>query len=80
VIREGRQGEFLDYAAAEQATMALSSLLNAMKASGAVDENQFKALKAALDKCYEATAKDEDYKPKAFQAALQAFEAAIPKT
>lgn len=80
LVREGKTGEFQDYAAAEQATMAMSSIINAMKAAGVVDDARFNAMKAALDKCYEATNKDEAYKPTEYLKALEGFEATIPRS
>jgi hypothetical protein len=79
VINAGKSGEYIDYAGAEQATMAIAAIITAMKGAGAVDDNAYKAMRSALDKLYEATAKDEEYKPRVYVAALQAFEATIPK-
>ena len=80
VIREGLGGEYVDYAAAEQATMALAAIIAAMRAAGVVDESQYKAMTAALDKCYQATAKDEAYRPETYVAALRALAAVVPKS
>ena len=33
---------------------------------------------AALGKCYDAVAKDEDYRPRSFIAALREFQRAVP--
>ena len=43
---------------------------------GTTDEG---TIKAALDKCYDAVAKDDSYQPRTFVAALQDLNAAIPK-
>jgi len=79
VVEEGLIGEYADYAAAEQATMALGAITTAMKAAGAVNEKQHKAMTKALDASYQAVAKDEQYQPKAFVAALRKFKASMPK-
>ncbi len=79
VVEEGLTGEYADYAAAEQATMALSSIFEAMKLAGLVDQQQSEALNAALELCYKAVEKDESYKPDTFKEALTQFAAAIPK-
>jgi hypothetical protein len=79
VIDRGMRGEYVDYAAAEQATMALSSILDAMKGADALSADQYKTLTTALNKCYAAVEKDEAYNPRTFLAALQAVEAAVPK-
>jgi len=80
VIAEGMSGEYVDYAAAEQATMALGSILNAMRVAGVVDEGQYNAMNEALNGLYDAVAKDEEYRPPAYVEALRAFEATIPKS
>ena len=79
LIAEGLAGEFVDYAAAEQTTMAMSALISAMQQAGVVNDAQVKSMNAALEKLYGAVAKDEEYKPSIFTAALQEFQAAAPK-
>ncbi len=79
VIGHGLRGEYVDYAAAEQATMALAAIVDSMKESGLLSQPQYQALIGVLDKCYDAVEKDEAFDPKTFLAALQALEAAIPK-
>ncbi|TAL02491.1 MAG: hypothetical protein EPO08_06920 [Rhodospirillaceae bacterium] len=80
VIDKGTRGEYADYAAAEQATMALSAILDAMKSASALAPDQYKMLTGTLNKCYTAVEKDEAYDPRQFMAALQDVEAVIPKT
>ena len=80
VLSEGiKAGEYVDYMSAEQATMAVSAIVTAMQRAGMINDAQHKTLTAALDKAYDAVAKDEAYQPKTFTAALQGIEAAIPK-
>jgi hypothetical protein len=79
VINRGMSGEYVDYAAAEQATMALSAILDAMKVANAISADQYKTLNATLNKCYAAVEKDETYSPKAFLKALQDLEASVNK-
>lgn len=78
VIKRGLESDFIDYAGAEQATMALSSVISALRNVGAVTDAQFNALNAALARCYEAVQKDESYRPAAFVQALQQFQATVP--
>lgn len=80
VIARGIKGDFIDYAGAEQATMALSAILDSMRAAGAFSDAQYRDLSKVLDQAYAAIEKDEAYTPRAFLAALQAFEAAVPRT
>ena len=79
VIDLGLNGEYQDYPGAEQATMALSAIINAMLNVGAIDKKQFGPLNAALEKCYAAVEKDEAYNPRAFVTALKEFKAKVPK-
>jgi hypothetical protein len=79
LISEGLAGEYVDYAAAEQTTMAMSALISAMQQSGLVNESQVKSMNGALEKLYVTVAKDEEYKPATFTTALQEFQAAAPK-
>jgi cytochrome P450 len=79
VISEGlNKREYVDYSAAEQATMALSSIVNALKNTGAYDDAQFKQANTALGKLYDAVAKDEEYKSATFVAALRDFQQSVP--
>lgn len=80
VIQEGIKGEFVDYATAEQATMALAAILNAMKNTGLVNDAQFKRMNDALNEAYNATAKDEAYRPEAFVAAMKKLNETIPRS
>jgi len=81
VINDGlNKNDFVEYAAAEQATMALSAIINAMRNTGMLNETQFKSVNGALSKLYDAVAKDEEYKPQTFAAALREFSQALPTT
>ena len=79
VVEEGLSGEYADYAAAEQATMALGSIIDTMKRAGMIDSGQLEPMVAALDACYKAVEKDEAYKPTVFAEALRQFKSAIPE-
>jgi hypothetical protein len=80
LIARGLKGDYTDYAAAEQATMALSSVLDAMKLAKVIDEPRYKDLSGILNQAYAAVEKDEAYSPKQFLSALQAFGAALTRT
>ena len=79
LVAEGRAGELVDFAAAEQATMALSALLAAAHDGGWLGDAQFKAMNVALDGCYTAVKSDRTWSPEAFLAALEGFAAAVPQ-
>jgi hypothetical protein len=79
VINDGlNKKDFIEYAAAEQATMALSSIITTMRNVGLLTEQQYKSVNGALNKLYDAVAKDEEYKPQTFAAALRDFNQALP--
>ena len=79
LTQEGLKGEYLDYVAAQQATMALGTILATMRAGKLAGAEQLKQMGAALEGCYKAVEKDDEYDPVAFIEALKQFEAAIPK-
>jgi hypothetical protein len=72
-----RNGDATDYAAAEQATMAFASILYTLHSEQAVDTSQYAALKAALDHCYAATQKPDNYDPRAFAVAAESVAGAL---
>ena len=78
VIADGLAGEYRDYPAAEQATMALSAIVETMRNTGAINNSQFEALNAALGKSYAAVEKAEEYQAAMFVSALKTFKAAMP--
>jgi hypothetical protein len=80
LIARSSQGEYGDYAAAEQVTMALASIADAMKTSGALSNDQFRAVNRALDRCYEAVEKDEEYDQRRFVTAIQGVSAALGRS
>ena len=78
-MEEGLAGEFVDYAAAEQATMATSAILQAMVDDNVITRAKYIELSDVLDDCYRAIEKDEEYDPRQFLAALQRLQSAIPR-
>jgi len=78
VVESGLARQFLDYSDAEQAAMAVSTIITAMRQTGAIDKGQYDALKGSIDKCYEAVAKDEEFNADAFIAALEELKSKIP--
>jgi hypothetical protein len=78
MLVDAQQGEFRDYAAAEQASMAAQSLVVAFENVGKLDKAHAAALHTKLD-CLYATVKDEDrYSMAPFVAALKELRAAAP--
>ncbi|HXN15492.1 MAG TPA: hypothetical protein VN878_03890, partial [Usitatibacter sp.] len=68
LIEEGLEGQYRDYSGAEQATMAIGSLLGFLGKRGALKD--IRAVNAALERLYETLKDDENFKPERFQAAL----------
>ena len=60
--------------------MALASLAQTLRRTGGATEAQYNELKAAIEQCYVATAKDEAYDPSAFAKALDGVERAVPRS
>lgn len=79
VLQFGLKGEFVDYPGAEQATMALGAIINAMKDTGSITEDQFGVMNKALKGVLAAVDKDEAYQHKTFLAALKAFGGTVPR-
>ena len=74
----GISGDDLDYSAAQQQTMALGSILAAMKLLGFADDARVQALNDALAGLYRAIEGDNAYQPDVFVQALRKFDAALP--
>jgi len=71
-------GDEVDYSNAEQATMALASIVSAMKQAGTITEGQKTSLGDAVNKLYEAVATNEAFRPEGFKLALKDFQQALP--
>jgi hypothetical protein len=68
LVADGLNGQYRDYAGAEQATMAIASLLDYLARRGAL--SSVRDVNASLDTVYDAVKDDETYKPERFQSAL----------
>ena len=64
MVNEGLRGELVDRAAAEQAIMALNSMVEAIKVASGIEQSQYKSLKSALDGAYELFPKENEKKKK----------------
>ena len=69
LVDDGAAGQYNDYAGAEQATMAIASVMNFLAKRGALPD--VGAATRALDGLYAAVRDDEKYRPERFQAALE---------
>lgn len=77
IIAAGLDRDAADYPGAEQATMALGSIVSAMRVNGYASEPQVKAMTTALNGLYETLAKDDTYRPEEFLAALRDFQKSL---
>ncbi|QJR15021.1 multiheme c-type cytochrome [Usitatibacter palustris] len=68
LIDDGLAGQYTDYAGAEQATMAIGSVLNFLAKRGELPA--VREANAALDRVHETVRDDEKYRPERFRAAL----------
>ena len=75
IVQEGIAGEYLDYAAAEQTTMAIAAIVNAQKEVGAPGDGQTEPLNAAVKQLYSLVESDEKYQPQQFMVFLKQFAA-----
>jgi hypothetical protein len=71
LVKEGSRGEYLDYVAAEQNTMAIGSLLSAMRQADWIGQAEYDRTQKLMDEMYATVAQDERYKPTAHLAALR---------
>lgn len=79
VLASGMQGEFVDVIAAEQATMAVGAIINAMRDTGSVSKDQFTAMDNAHKEVLATVDKDEAYQHGPFVAALKKFQQTVPR-
>ena len=77
LVVAGLHRDAVAYPDAEQATMALASIVSAMKLQGYVSDAQAKTLNASLNGLYESLAKDDVYRPESFVVALGDFQKAL---
>lgn len=75
LVAEAGRGEFIDYVAAEQTTMAAGTLLDAMRAAGWISPADYAAAAERMDELYAAVRNDERYRPSAHLAALRKVQA-----
>lgn len=77
VADRGAKGVYVDYESAEQATMAIGSILEAMKTAGFVDDGAYAAMSERLETAYAAVDNDEKYRAGTFAQAMRGYLSAI---
>jgi hypothetical protein len=76
VLADAERGEFRDFAAAEQAAMAVQSVVVAFKNAGALDEARSKTLQTRVDALYATVDREDAYAMGPFVGALREVRAA----
>ncbi|HSA82828.1 MAG TPA: multiheme c-type cytochrome [Geminicoccaceae bacterium] len=76
LVKEGERGEYIDYVAAEQNTMAIGAVLTSMLETGAISAEEYEPVEQVMADLYAAVAKDEQYRPSTHLAALRRVRAA----
>jgi hypothetical protein len=76
LVDDGRGGQFRDYAGAEQATMAVGSVLNFLARRGAVEP---RAANDAMDALLGTVKSDERYRDAAFRQAMEKVAAVLSR-
>ena len=71
LVAEGRRGEYTDYVAAEQTTMAIGTIAQAMSDAGLLENSEFDQLAGVMEQLYAAVENDERYEPTVHLKALQ---------
>lgn len=78
LVADAERGEFRDYAAAEQAAMAVQSVVVAFEGAGLLDEAAAKRLQERVDALFATIENDERWSMTKFTEALRAARAAAP--
>jgi hypothetical protein len=79
IISLGLTGGDGQYSEAEQATMALASILSTAKFFGNLNYDQMTAMTSAMNGLYGAFASDESYRQEPFVRALREFRRTVPQ-
>ena len=77
LISKASQDYFLDYETAEQATMALGSIIEAMRVAGFVEAGAYDALSSKMEPVYGSVANDEQFFPGQFSDAVAGLSALL---
>jgi hypothetical protein len=78
IVADAERGELRDYAAAEQAAMALQSVVVAYEGAGLLEAEAAQRMQARVDALYATIESDERWSPVKFNEALRAARAAAP--
>ena len=79
MLEFGLKGEFANFLGAEQATMALGAIVNAMHDTGAITKSQFTAMNKSLGGLLVAVKDAQDFQHRVFVAELRKLKGTAPK-
>lgn len=77
LIAKGGKGYFADYETAEQATMAMGAVIEAMRVAGYIDAAGYAKMSKGMEAVYAAVANDEAYVATRYVGAVQALSASF---
>ena len=77
LVKGGLGGDYQDFSAAEQAVMAMASLVDALRASGDLDAARSERLGAGIKALYDVLKDENAYQPQRLVAELQQMEQAL---
>ena len=78
LLRDGENGQYRDYAAAEQASMAVDSVILAFETNGTISTEEADGLRSRAQGLFDATDNEENYSQRRFVNALQQLKSASP--
>ncbi len=78
LVKDGENGQYRDYAAAEQASMAVDSVILAFETNGAISTEEADGLRSRAQGLFDATDNEENYNQRKFVNALQQLKSASP--
>ncbi len=73
IVDNAINGNYIDYPVAEQASMAIGSIVKGMTDIGAIDKSKIKVVNNQLEKIYIAVDDPEKFEPSSFIASLKNF-------
>ena len=73
IVNNANKGEYVDYAGAEQAYMAIGSIINGMNDLGALKKKEMSNINSGLDKINLSLENSDLYEPKVFITSLKEF-------
>ena len=73
IVENATNGNYIDYPGAEQASMAIGSIIKGMTDLGAIDKSKIKQVNIQLENIYNTVDDPEKFEPNLFIASLKKF-------